>query len=188
MGKLFLVLVLAIFLGLISEPHLTFVKGDAALIKDVCYKTSIPFYCKKCYQVFRRSSHEDVKALGRTAIDCSQTELAIFQSTFGSFYKTINDVDGFKRASGICLSNLVTVGNHMKSALQSWQGGRYADSANEMLTAHKFTHQHCGYNFLTAKLTLSLAKQLDTLMGFAEVSYGVLKQIPNQGTARPISN
>ncbi|KAF5471349.1 hypothetical protein F2P56_011791 [Juglans regia] len=176
MGKLFMVLVLAIFLGLISEQHLSFVKGDAALIKDVCYKTTIPFYCKKCYQVFRQSSHEDVKALGRTAIDCSRTELAIFQSTFGDFYETINDAE-FKRASGTCLSNLVTVGNHMTSALQSWQGARYADSANQMLTAHKLTLQHCGYQFITAKLTLSLAKQLDTLMGFSEISNGVLKQI-----------
>ncbi|XP_040993488.1 uncharacterized protein LOC121240088 [Juglans microcarpa x Juglans regia] len=170
---LFPVLILCVsLLGMVVS-----VSGDAALIKDVCGKTSRPFYCKTCYEFYRQSSQENVKYLGRTSIRCAYSEFDIFRSTLGSLMiNPKNLVPGLQNACNHCLFKLVSVDKQIKRALQSWQQALYASSSRQMWTAVNIIND-CGRELMKFNLPKSLADQLVALGGFSEASVGVLNQI-----------
>lgn len=130
--KLSLLLV-PIFLGLIAEPRLiTFVSGDAAVINDVCGKTTRADYCPRCYDLYKRSAQEDAKALGRTSIDCSYNQFGILHTTIGDYVANAADKD-FKSACVDCAFKLQSVEQHITNALLGWQSDVGRSAGNTCL-------------------------------------------------------
>ncbi|KAE8099265.1 hypothetical protein FH972_017261 [Carpinus fangiana] len=166
----FVIVVVAMFVGLIA-----FVSGDAALINNVCRKTRNPVYCHKCYDMYSRSSHEDVKALGRTSIDCASVESITVMGLVDKF--VVNATDKAMKNSYIdCILKLRSGDDQIAGALKSWQNARYAVASNQMLLALNAARQ-CTTRLQKFRLSLALGNELRTLQGFCKAANGVLKQI-----------
>ncbi|KAF5448018.1 hypothetical protein F2P56_033526 [Juglans regia] len=154
------------------------VSGDAALIQDVCSKTTMPFYCKSCYKFYRQSSQENVKDLGRTSIQCAFSVFDIFRSTLVSYMKgTKNLGPGFPNASNRCLSMLTSADRNIKNALETWQQARYASSTEQMWAAVILIND-CEHELkMLSLIPKDLADQVVAVDGFCRASGGVLNQI-----------
>ncbi|XP_035541199.1 uncharacterized protein LOC109003393 isoform X2 [Juglans regia] len=154
------------------------VSGDAALIEDVCSKTTRPDHCKACYKLNSKSSQENVKDLGRLSIGCVFLELGIFRSTLGSLLKNTNDMGPeFLNACTSCSTMLVSVDKRIKDSLEAWQQARYETSTMHMWYAVSIINDCRGGLRMMVGLPKSLADQIIALDGFGQASYGVLDQI-----------
>jgi pectinesterase inhibitor-like protein len=168
-SKLFLLLV-AMFLGFIA-----FVSGDATLINNVCGKSGNPVYCHKCFNMYSRSSNEDVKALGRTSLDCSSLQSINVMGLIDKL--VVNTTDrALKNAYIDCELKLSSGDQQINSALKSWQNARYVDAGNQMLAAQQAVG-YCIARLQKIKLSLTPVNELRTLHGFCGAAIGVLKQI-----------
>ncbi|XP_059428560.1 uncharacterized protein LOC132162332 [Corylus avellana] len=166
----FVLVVVAMLVGLIA-----FVSGDAALINNVCRKTGDPVYCHKCYNMYSRSSHEDVKALGRTSLDCASLESITVMGLVDKF--VVNATDKAVKNSYIdCALKLRSGDDQITGALKSFQNARYAVASNQILVALNSARQ-CSTQLQKFRLSPALANELRTLQGFCAAANGVLKQI-----------
>jgi pectinesterase inhibitor-like protein len=168
MGKYLIVLV-AMFVGLIA-----FVSGDAALINTVCGKTANAGACHRCYNMYTRSSSEDVKALGRTSIDCASSQSLKVISDVGNLVANAKGKE--KNAYVDCSTKLQSGDKQIVNALQSWQNGHYADAGNQVLAAVQ-TASDCASGVKGSNPPPSLGDGLTALEGFCQAADGVLKQI-----------
>jgi pectinesterase inhibitor-like protein len=166
----FVLVVVAMFVGLIA-----FVSGDAALINNVCRKTGNPVYCHKCYNMYSRSSHEDVKALGRTSLDCASVESLTVMGLVDKFVANATS-KALKNSYIDCALKLRSGDDQITGALKSWQNARYAVASNQMLLALNAARQ-CSTQLQKFRLSPALGNELRTLQGFCETANGVLKQI-----------
>ncbi|KAF5448015.1 hypothetical protein F2P56_033527 [Juglans regia] len=155
------------------------VRGDAALIQDVCSKTSRPFYCKTCYELNRKSSQDqNVKDLGRTSIGCASLEFEIFRSTLRSLMINPKNLGpGLQDACNHCISLLEDVDKKLQNALLKWQHASYDSSSLQMFIAANILDDSCGREMKKFNLPMSLADKLVALDGFIQASIGVLDQI-----------
>ncbi|XP_062163669.1 pectinesterase inhibitor 2-like [Alnus glutinosa] len=167
-STIFLFLV-AVFLGLLA-----FASGDAALINNVCGKTANPGSCHKCFNEYTRSSGEDVKALGRTSIDCASSQSLNVMSDVGNHVATATNKE--KEAYVDCSLKLQTGDQKIASALQSWQTGHYVDAGNLLLDALQAARD-CSAGLQKFNPPPSVGDGLTTLQGFCEAANGVLRQI-----------
>lgn len=166
----FVLVLAAMFLGLIA-----YVSGDAAIINNVCSKTTKANYCHKCFDMYHRSSHEDVKALGRTSIDCASLQSLNTMGLEGKFVvNATNKV--VKNAYLDCALKLLSGDQKITSALQSWQNARYVDAGNQMLAAQQAVRD-CSVALQKFNPSPALVVELTTLQGFCQAADGVLKQI-----------
>ncbi|XP_040993478.1 uncharacterized protein LOC121240087 [Juglans microcarpa x Juglans regia] len=172
---LFPVLILCVsLLGMVVS-----VSGDAALIKDVCSKTSRPFYCETCYEFYSQSSKENVKDLGRTSIRCAFSEFDTFRSSLRSFMINPKNLGpGLQNACNQCLFMLESVDKKIQNAAEKWQKASYASSSLQMLIAVNIINDSCGRELMKFNLPKFLADQQVRLDGFCQASIGVLDQIP----------
>jgi pectinesterase inhibitor-like protein len=168
MGKYLIVLV-AMFVGLIA-----FVSGDTALINTVCGKTANAGSCHRCYNKYTRSSHEDLKALGRTGIDCASSQSQLLISDV--IYLEGNAKGKERNAYIDCSTKLKSGEKQIANALQSWQSGHYADAGNQLLAAMQ-TARDCASGVKGSNPPPSLGDDLTALEGFCQAADGVLKQI-----------
>lgn len=170
-----LALLVSIFLGVIGEPHLMFVNGDAALIDSVCRKSGADSFCHLCFSTFTRSIGEDARGLGRTSIDCTQAKSIQIRDVLGPLAVSAPNqqikkllVDGefaYHNAEG-----------ELDAARSSWQDGHYADASNHVLAALKFGQDY--EDLLGSQVpNETLANLIDTFEGFAIASAGVLKEL-----------
>ncbi|XP_059460147.1 pectinesterase inhibitor-like [Corylus avellana] len=165
----FVPVVAGVFLGLIA-----FVSGDAALINDVCGKTANPGSCHNCFNMYTRSSNEDVKALGRTSIDCASSQSLNLISAVGD--ALANAKNEVKNAYIDCSTKLQSGDQQIASALQSWQSAHYADAGNKMLAALQFARD-CGTDVQRFNPPPSVGNGLSALEGLCDAANGVLNQI-----------
>jgi pectinesterase inhibitor-like protein len=166
----FVIVLAAIFMGLIA-----YVSGDATIINNVCSKTTVANYCHRCFGMYSRSSHEDVKALGRTSIDCASQQSLNTMELEGKFVVNANN-KAVKNAYLDCALKLHSGDQMITTALQSWQNARYADAGNQMLAAQQAVRD-CSAALQKFNPSPALVVELTTLQGFCQAADGVLKQI-----------
>jgi pectinesterase inhibitor-like protein len=165
----FVLVVAVVFLGLIA-----FVSGNAALINDVCGKTANPGSCHNCFNMYTRSSNEDVKALGRTSIDCASSQSLSLISTISDILANAKDKE--RDAYVDCSTKLQSGDQQIAGALQSWQSASYADAGSKMLAGLQAARD-CGSALQKFNPPPSVGNGLTALEGFCDAANGVLKQI-----------
>nr|POE57062.1 hypothetical protein CFP56_02088 [Quercus suber] len=170
-----LALLVSIFLGVIGEPHLLFVNGDAAPIDSVCRKTGSDGFCHLCFSSYPRSLGKDAKSLVRTSIDCTRFQSIQIRNVLRLLVRSAPK-ERFKKLLVDGVFAFHDAKAELDTACLSRRDGHYADASNRVLAALKFGQAY--EDLLESQVPAgTLGKMIETFDGLATASDGVLREL-----------